>query len=373
MAESELGVSDGSSPAANILLSTKHDNTMSEMNYMGCVIGSLRKTLPVTLEVKHLHPLRSIARNNQRPFEFLFDYCALRYHLLLEHNSSVEDCVEDKRLGDISSAINEDDVEKEEEEIARCLQHFWPFVAKDCEEHESTETGGAQTVKDRLMQKPFIKIQVKTLEDGRLHKLSHGAYINYPLSDPIENPYPDVRLFERDEVKVEREITTEVFIVNINNVQHCMKAARKEDLQRELKVLRKLPTHQNLIHLVGVVDAGQGKIDRMIFPFIIGKQLKDIESAAAKCKETWKAQMREAVTVLHDHNIVWGDAQPRNVMVEEKTNRVVLIDFAGGICTGWVDIELGNSKAGDLQGLCRLQKYVDEMATDPEKLGDEEC
>lgn len=56
---------------------------------------------------------------------------------------------------------------------------------------------------------------------------------------------------------------------------------------------------------------------------------------------------------------MWGDAKAGNIMVESKTDSAILIDFGGGITSGWVDWRLSGTKERDLQGLDRINMFID--------------
>lgn len=69
--------------------------------------------------------------------------------------------------------------------------------------------------------------------------------------------------------------------------------------------------------------------------------------------------------MLHEKDIMWGDVHPGNVIIENDADRAVLIDFEGGaVRSGWVDLQLAGSKAGDLQGLSRLFSFIDKIRSD---------
>ncbi|KAF2754344.1 hypothetical protein EJ05DRAFT_479861 [Pseudovirgaria hyperparasitica] len=79
----------------------------------------------------------------------------------------------------------------------------------------------------------------------------------------------------------------------------------------------------------------------------------------ALLREKWVQQITHSIHELHAHQIVWGDAKPDNVLIDELDN-AYLVDFGGGYTNGWVDKELVNTVEGDLQGLERIAKYLSE-------------
>jgi hypothetical protein len=77
--------------------------------------------------------------------------------------------------------------------------------------------------------------------------------------------------------------------------------------------------------------------------------------------QKWLDQITHSINELHRCGIVWGDAKPDNVLVDVHNN-AYLIDFGGGYTNGWVDKELNNTQAGDLQGLSRIEAWLNGMA-----------
>jgi RIO-like serine/threonine protein kinase len=67
----------------------------------------------------------------------------------------------------------------------------------------------------------------------------------------------------------------------------------------------------------------------------------------------WEEQLTTIVQELHAHDIVWGDVNPFNVMIDEAMN-VWAIDFGGMNNVEFVDDELREIMEGDKQGIRRL-------------------
>ena len=62
---------------------------------------------------------------------------------------------------------------------------------------------------------------------------------------------------------------------------------------------------------------------------------------------------RAIVKELHSHNIVWGDFQPGNIVIDKYFNAQV-IEFSGGQAEGFVDRKKAGKKEGDWQGVQRI-------------------
>ena len=84
-----------------------------------------------------------------------------------------------------------------------------------------------------------------------------------------------------------------------------------------------------------------------------------MESFSIEEGERWSKQIEQAICYLHTNELVWGDAKAANVLIRENGD-IVLIDFGGGATKGWVDIENYETKKGDLQGLERIVKFMQE-------------
>jgi len=74
-------------------------------------------------------------------------------------------------------------------------------------------------------------------------------------------------------------------------------------------------------------------------------------------KEKWVAQIEHTVAELHKNDIIWGDAKPENVLIDEDDNAWV-IDFGGGFTSPWVEYENRQSREGDLLALARIREKL---------------
>eukprot|EP00172_Hildenbrandia_rubra_P003315 Plantae.Rhodophyta-Hildenbrandia_rubra.ctg5150.p1 GENE.Plantae.Rhodophyta-Hildenbrandia_rubra.ctg5150~~Plantae.Rhodophyta-Hildenbrandia_rubra.ctg5150.p1 ORF type:complete len:361 (+),score=36.11 Plantae.Rhodophyta-Hildenbrandia_rubra.ctg5150:1198-2280(+) len=354
-----------------------------EKTYIGVSAGeSLGGAVSHHLGVERLNPLLFHWLGHPRQLHFAFERWDLRYHLLLEYSSCVQDCAENKLLVPFVDCDSANLGSITSKALPDCLQLFWPFVVKNFSERveidpscRTTKVAKRSSLRNRYLRKPIIKIQLLTLKDGTLEKVFHESELNYPLSDPIENPCPELPLYKKDDIEILKEmkgdtLKGDTFKARIQGKTCCVKVSDKKGLQREIAALTKMPRLPNLIPgLLGVVDAGQGRIDQLVIPFIFGKDLDSIESCSLVQKVEWKTQITDAIQVLHKHDIVWGDGTVWNVLIEEDTGQAVLIDFDLALCKGCdneTDEHYEEMKAYDLMVLEKLMKHIDNIKASPE-------
>lgn len=144
--------------------------------------------------------------------------------------------------------------------------------------------------------------------------------------------------------------------------------------KRELQVIRKiedegLHNEMRVPQLRGLVhwDAHKGKNRMMGFLMDSISDPKPLttmlDSDIPEEKRTkWAEESARMVDLLHQHDIVWGDAKGDNFMVDKDDN-LWIIDFGGSYTEGWVDPELRDTEEGDDQGMRRLVNGLQ----DPEK------
>jgi len=113
--------------------------------------------------------------------------------------------------------------------------------------------------------------------------------------------------------------------------------------------------------LLGIVEDQQSSRIVGLLLSYIGCENKTLSCAAYASDHTthnkWLKQMTHSLKKLHAHQIVWGDAKPDNVLIDEHDD-AYLVDFGGGYTNGWVDKELMNTQDGDLQGLRRMAEFL---------------
>lgn len=106
-----------------------------------------------------------------------------------------------------------------------------------------------------------------------------------------------------------------------------------------------------LVHWDGREDVVMG----MLLERIDGPTLFDAaQRASAADKSKWVDQIDETVGELHWHGLVWGDVKPDNVMIAPSGDAVV-IDFGGGGTLQYIDLQLHETREGDVQGTGKMR------------------
>lgn len=143
-------------------------------------------------------------------------------------------------------------------------------------------------------------------------------------------------------------------------------ADKRHGFQREVETLAKLKrlcVHDLAIRtsrIVGLVhwDGHESLLMGMLLERIDGKTLHDamLDSSAAE-RLRWMEQIEDTIKRLHNYGIFWGDVKPDNVMINYSGDAIV-IDFGGGCTPEYVEMELLETKEGDLQGLKKLRSRL---------------
>ena len=162
------------------------------------------------------------------------------------------------------------------------------------------------------------------------------------------------------------EIPQIVRKVNTTDEFFFKSADKRHGFQREVEILAKLQKiseHDLSIRtsrIVGLVnwDGQESLLMGLLLERIDGMTLHDamLDASIAE-KQRWMDQIDETVKGLHKYGIVWGDVKPDNVMIGPSGD-AILIDFGGGYTLEYVEMELQDTKEGDLQGLKKLRSRL---------------
>ncbi|KAG9516050.1 hypothetical protein KCU93_g9258, partial [Aureobasidium melanogenum] len=143
---------------------------------------------------------------------------------------------------------------------------------------------------------------------------------------------------------------------------------REKEFEREVEVLHRIweAGLAGSIHRVPVLESLVVAGAQQEQVVVVGLLLNFISSPALGCHlqspgfkdqidlyRKWEKQVRDTVTLLHEHDIVWGDVNPCNVAIDEALDAWV-IDFGGRNTVGFVDDDKAETVQGDWQGVGRL-------------------
>lgn len=329
----------------------------------------LRGDFEPRADIKHIKPLELTFGACRKPFTFVFNYYGTRYYLVMQYNYTILECEENRLMCKLYATMKGND-----ESIQRCNAHmaildtFWPYVMKHFD-MQSTKVQNPPKLLDRYTRKHLNRIRLITLEDGTFRQTTHNETMFYPASDVFKNPFPEASTFGKHELTEVSELAPHVLKVTLDGSVYCLKLGNKELLLREVTSLFKMPKHPNLLSLKGVVDAGEekGEIDGVLMPFIDGQTLDKVSSCTCDQKEKWKTQLKNAVQALHENDVVWSDAKPDNIIIDQMTDSFKLIDFGGGCTEPYVDADLAGTTKGDLQGVERIQAFIEGIPTTLDK------
>ncbi|KAG4257530.1 hypothetical protein FPRO03_13903 [Fusarium proliferatum] len=72
----------------------------------------------------------------------------------------------------------------------------------------------------------------------------------------------------------------------------------------------------------------------------------------------WATDLNDVLESLHQAGLMWGDAKPENVFVDDDDDNVGVIDFGGGCTPGWVSQDNKCTKRGDLEATEKMQDWL---------------
>lgn len=87
-------------------------------------------------------------------------------------------------------------------------------------------------------------------------------------------------------------------------------------------------------------------------------------------REAWASEAERMKNVLHDHDIIWGDAKADNFLVD-KNDKLWIIDFGGSWTEGWIDPELNETVEGDDMALEKVTNALHDPVANVEGASEE--
>jgi hypothetical protein len=194
------------------------------------------------------------------------------------------------------------------------------------------------------------------------------------MTEICDEVYVDASLqsYLPEQVKVVEQLVCgggTVCLAQVNGYQTLCKArhARLRDysLKREIDCLQKIPKEflgrLPIPRLLGYVKHPRsGAILEFLREWVPSKDnLKDPKEAGfsdfpKEVRQKVGRQIKETVEVLHGFEVIWGDAKPRNVV----------IDFGGGWSEGWLDENLQDTVEGEQLAVRRILGFPDANISD---------
>jgi hypothetical protein len=89
-----------------------------------------------------------------------------------------------------------------------------------------------------------------------------------------------------------------------------------------------------------------------------------------KQRDSWAADAERMKNVLHEHQIVWGDAKADNFLVD-KHKKLWIIDFGGSWTEGWIDPEIKETLEGDDMAMEKITNALHDPVANVEGASEE--
>ncbi|KAK3681508.1 hypothetical protein LTR37_020887 [Vermiconidia calcicola] len=168
---------------------------------------------------------------------------------------------------------------------------------------------------------------------------------------PVGTPYHPCRVRDPE--------TRDTFFLKVVDNRQPQPVKRELDILHRIESSRlhermRVPTLQGLVYVDGTEANSRGQ--RKVMGFLLTdipspKPLTTMlePSVSREMRDQWAAEAERMKEVLHENNIVWGDAKADNFMVDKDDN-LWIIDFGGSYTEGWVDSELNETEEGDNMG-----------------------
>jgi tRNA A-37 threonylcarbamoyl transferase component Bud32 len=87
-------------------------------------------------------------------------------------------------------------------------------------------------------------------------------------------------------------------------------------------------------------------------------------------RDAWATEAERMKNVLHEHNIIWGDAKADNFLVD-KNDKLWIIDFGGSWTEGWIDPEIKETVEGDDMALEKITNALHDPVANVEGASEE--
>jgi hypothetical protein len=237
----------------------------------------------------------------------------------------------------------------------RCSTEFYELSISADEDSllQATElepTAELEKIVDDLL--PSATLPKTTTEKIKVpHLLASDLQVLQCSDQPPGTPYHPCRVRHRQSKKT-------YFLKVVDNAQPRTTKRELEVLGRitslQLNLQMRVPVLEGLVSFDDAKSTASGR--RKIMGFLQTEipnptpltNLLDPSIPQAK-RDRWAKEAERLKTLLHDNDIVWGDAKADNFIVDREDN-LWIIDFGGSYTEGWVDPELKETVEGDNQG-----------------------
>lgn len=128
------------------------------------------------------------------------------------------------------------------------------------------------------------------------------------------------------------------------------------EIARELSVLLDITDHQlhstlRLSRLAGLVFLEDGSVAGLVLEWLSALPLADARILSnSGFHRIWENQVKTIVSELHQRNIIWGDVNPHNILVDAACTAWV-VDFGGNHNVEFIDEGVKETMTGDDQGV----------------------
>lgn len=187
----------------------------------------------------------------------------------------------------------------------------------------------------------------------------------------LPNPPVDYPIFRPTDIGVlEKSKGTRILKVMLHGRPMCCKMIDEwafQSIDRELLCLHRIsiadPDPSLLVPKVCGLVGSKGNILGFLMTFISPNpeaarmDLFDMDNVPLVRREKWANQIIGTVEQIHRIGVIWGDAKPENILVDESDN-AWLVDFGGSWTAGWVAPEFAGTMHGDLQGLGKILEFL---------------
>jgi hypothetical protein len=285
-------------------------------------------------------------------------------------------------LTQYSKAFVEDDDEKiqeaQDEILGLVFNAGWQkfrAIAPPILEGDSSSRTPAKSLHSDLNPEIFYFSVVVTKEHAEIVQTTpHPPQSNLFYLNPKDNTVDLPRYSSRD-ITVTSKLMGLGYIakVLISGLDMCCKIGTTQSfkaVQREYDCLQQIRISKSAApipapKLLGLVVDDDGVVIGVLEEFIANKgKLSDVVKNEAGASEErrakWVKQIRDAVALLHEIDVVWGDGKAENILVGSESDDCFLVDFGGSYTDGWVDRALMETRAGDNQAVEKIAKLLDD-------------